>query len=215
VFVGTMIEAWVDAKSAPEVAFQVSALAGYLNAVKPVPPTSYNGKVDAATVVAGIAAQMAPLGAAPEDDGGTTAGVAFRNDGVTAQIESPYLHGTYLDQVQDIADDGNFNWAFVGTVLTIWPVGQSLGGQIVKISPETGMVGYPAYTQTGVHVTTLYNPGLHFGATIELDTDLTPAKGTWEVFTVGHSLESETPGGKWFTFIDCLIANSSASIARI
>ena len=58
VFGGTIIEAWVDGQSAPEVCFRVTAQAGYINALKPAPAISFNGSVDIATVLNQIAQNM-------------------------------------------------------------------------------------------------------------------------------------------------------------
>ena len=40
-------------------------------------------------------------------------------------------------------------------------------------------------------------------ATVNGTSAVRAANGTWNVFNITHDLESETPGGKWFTTIDC------------
>ena len=75
---------------------------------------------------------------------------------------------------------------------------------------DTGMVGYPSYssgTFQGLAVTTIFNPLLRIAGLVEIQSGLSLASGAdmnwssgiWNVFDICHVLESETPGGKWFT----------------
>ena len=78
--------------------------------------------------------------------------------------------------------------------------GQSPGRVVrTKVSPSTGMRGYPAFTSSGIEVTTLFNPTLQYGGNIQVESQLTPACGTWNIYNLAHELESEIPSGKWFT----------------
>lgn len=197
-FTGVIKEAWIDAAKAPDVAFYVKAYTGALDLVKPVPPVSYNGTVDAALIVAGIAAQMTP-------SGGQTGfgGLKFENSGVKVQIAYPYLTGTALEQLRTVARAGNFNCVVDDDTVAIWPAGGVRGGQVPLISAATGMVGYPAFTQNGIQLTTLYNPSLVFGTEIKVESALVPARGRWTIASVHHNLDSETPGGAWFSSVEC------------
>lgn len=201
VFEGTIAEAWVDARNAPQVGFIVSAFDGLLTALKPSQPVSFDGTVDAATIVAQIA---------------QTEGLSFTNEGVQVQISNPYLYGTALSQLQDIARAGNFNCQIVTengvTRVVIWPAGKARGGQVPLISAETGLVGFPMRTENGIELQTLFNPGITFGGQIRVRSVLTPANGDWTVFRVAHDLESETPGGKWFTTLECSIFGQSTPV---
>lgn len=212
-FTGDIVEAWVDMHGAPEVVFVVSAMSGFGAAMKSVPPTTHRGSVDAATVVAGIAAQMSPVGAVADSEGNIVKGLNFQNDGVSVQISNPYLPGTALDQLQSIARAGDFKYLIDNDTLIIWPKNGVRKGLIPLISAATGMVGYPSYTQDGIELTTLYNPSIYFGGIVEVDTELEPAKGRWQVFNVIHELDAEVPGGRWFTYIHCNIFGTEASIA--
>ena len=57
---------------------------------------------------------------------------------------------------------------------------------------------YPRFSDQGVAVTTLYNPGLSFNGQFELRSSVTPANKVWTIYDLTYELESETPGGKWF-----------------
>lgn len=197
VFTGTIAEAWVDARNAPQVAFIVTAFSGLLAALKPTPPVSFKGTVDAALVVSGIAQQ---------------AGYAFENSGVSVQIADPYLTGTAVQQLQTIARAGNFNCIIDNDTVAIWPANSSRNAENLKIAPDKGMIGYPMRTENGVELQTLFNPSVVFGAKVSIESSLTPAKGDWTVFRVAHDLEAETPNGKWFTTLECSILGQEVAV---
>lgn len=191
-FVGNIVEAWADMHSSPEASMYIRASSGYVDLLKPAAPTSYNGSVDAATILSGLALQMTPP-------------LTLENNGVSVQLASPYLPGTILDQIRAVARMGGFNCVIddVESRLAIWPDGGVRGGLDTVVSPSTGMVGYPLYTQNGIQLVTLYNPSLTFGTKVRVESQLTPASGGWSVASVTHDLESVTPGGKWFTRVEC------------
>ena len=188
IFQGTLQEAWIDARNMPQVAFIAVARTGLRQALEPIPPTSYKGTIGIALAMQGIATQS---------------GLEFENNGVEGVTSNPYLHGTARDQIRDLAASAPCNYTIDGTKLIIWPLGGSRGGQIPIVAPETGMVGYPLRTQDGFSVTSLFNPSISFGGAIQVQSDITQAVGNWTVFNLVHDLEAETPGGKWFTNVDC------------
>jgi hypothetical protein len=198
-FTGILSEAWADIQSAPDALFHASAFTGLLEAVKPVKPVSYNGSVDVATVLAGIAAQMQPIR-------------TLENSGVDIRISDPYLPGTLRDQALAVARAAAINLYIDDTVLAIWPQGGSRGGLVPVLSAATGMVGYPQFTQNGIMVRTLYNPSLVFGQTVEVQSALTPANGQWTIAAISHNLDSNVPGGAWFTSIECGLLGQTVAV---
>ena len=70
---------------------------------------------------------------------------------------------------------------------------------IPLISSASGLVGYPTFDGVGVNFQTLFNPAITFGGSVKLVTDVQQAAGEWVVTSVGHRLESEKPGGAWFS----------------
>lgn len=201
-FIGNIVECWADI-SQPDGALYVRAASGYLDLLQPVAPTSYKGGVDAAFVLSGLAARMNPP-------------LTIENSGVNVQLSNPYYPGTLLDQIRAVAQAGNFNCVIddVQQRLAIWPANAARGGQQTLIGPTSGLVGYPTYTQSGIQLTMLYNPTIAFGTEIRVDSQLLPASGGWTVAQVTHDLESEMPGGKWFTRVECgLIGQATPIIA--
>lgn len=189
-FIGTISEAWVDMEGAPDGALMVQGFSGLIDALKPIAPSSFQGQADVANIMSGLAVQM---------------GLTFENSGVTVQLANPYFPGTARTQVEACAAAADINWIIDDGRLAIWPKDGSRGGEIPLINATTGMVGYPAHTQNGIVVRTLYNPSITFGGQVQIESTLTPANGVWTVFAVAHELDAETPGGSWFTQLQCSV----------
>lgn len=189
VFQGIISAAWADLNSAPEVPFIVLARDGGMLATKPIPATSYKGAVDVATIMAGLADQLA---------------LTLENNGVSVMLTNPYLAGDAYAQIRWVAEHAGINFTIENEAqgkgtLAIWPKGGSRGKAAVVVSPETGMVGWPAFTMDAIFVKVLFNPTILFGSQVEVRSELTPACGFWTPVQINHDLESETPNGQWFT----------------
>ena len=216
VFSGFMGFCWQDYNEAPEVSLVISGLAGGLAAIKPVPPISYPGGADVATIMAGIA---------------TTMNMGFENNGVVQTLTDTYEGQTALEQAHSVARHARINM-YIDTiiqngqetglsagVLAIWPELGSRSGPIPTISAATGMVGYPKYQSNGMAFTTLYNPNIRVGGKIQMQSTVGGAasaqgeiggpNGLWLVQSFGgaplvHELSSQLPGGPWFTHCNCI-----------
>ena len=184
VFTGTINNGWTDFQGAPETVFNIEAYAGSVEAVAPIAPSSFSGGTDVATIMAGLAKTM---------------GLQFENSGVSVQLSNPYLPGTGRQQAESVAKAADINWIIDDGVLAIWPKNTARTGSNPTVSPSTGLVGYPTYDSMGVILKTLFNPAIKYGSSIQVQSSLTPACGTWSVYMLAHELESETPGGQWFT----------------
>jgi len=189
VYIGVIQSAYLDGAGMPDVPLMLQTSTTALVASRTIPPSSFRGPVDVATVIAGLATQ---------------AQAAFQNFGVTAQAPATYLSGSAWTQAKRLADTTHTELIIDKETWVIWPKGTARGGQIPLISPTTGLVGYPAFTSGGLLLTTLFNPEIAFGGQIEVQSSLRNATGTWDVFNMSHQLESQTYGGAWFTTIECL-----------
>lgn len=61
------------------------------------------------------------------------------------------------------------------------------------------MVGYPTFDGYGVNARLLFNPAVQFGGRVKVESDVLRACGEWVVACIDHHLESEKPGGAWFS----------------
>jgi hypothetical protein len=194
VFSGGIINAWIDADNAPDVCFVVSSFEGMTDKVRPVIPNSFKGPASVDVLLSSIARQMQPP-------------MGFENNGVDTVLDNSYFPGTLRDQALKIAADAGCEIFFGGpgdNVIAVWPKGGSRGGAILEVSAATGLVGYPQFSQTGITFTTIYNPSLAYGQKIRMRSALgLPADGDWICLNITHNLDSEIPGGQWFTTVEC------------
>jgi hypothetical protein len=190
VYQGQIYRAYGDFSGAPDVVFNIIALASVVDAVKPVGARSYIGAVDAAVMMKDLADTM---------------GLAFENSrNLSVMLTNQYLPGTALQQVKDVAEAADIGYSIEYGKLVIYPKNSYRElGEPIEISPDTGMVGYPSFASQGVSITTLFNHDLVMARKVRIKSDLAPACGEWVTYSVAHSLESETPNGQWFTQVDC------------
>lgn len=200
VFIGQITEGEIDITNEPESALIVSATAGLFYAVAPAEGSSYSGPTDVAVVLAAIAGQM---------------NLEFDGTGLTKQymLSDPHLFGTLMTQAQTICEAWNLNLLIDGNTMYVYdrkgsvplPAGQS----IPLVSPATGMIGYPALSEHGLFVRTLFSPFLNMGQRVEIESTLPYANGTWGVYQLVNELESLVPDGKWETSFHCNWADNA------
>jgi hypothetical protein len=194
-FDGSIDTAWGDFQGAPDIVLHVTALSAGVAAVKSVTPSSYKGSVD----VVEILGDLATLAGFSE--------LSNPNNAVSGiRLSDPYFKGSALEQIRQCATAANIPYTDDRGILDRWPLGGSRVADVPIIGPETGLVGYPTFSSNGLGVQCIYHPGVLMGGQINVKSSLSVANGLWNVFSVGHTLESERPGGAWFTFIDCFRA---------
>jgi len=182
VFAGNIVNAWGDYQTMPDVYLRLQAQSAFINQLKPVPPRSFKGSIDVASVMSQIARDL---------------GYNFENNGVSASLTDVYLPNTGLEQAKDLAHAANIDLYLDDKTLAITPANSPRGELIPEISAESGLIGYPTFDGIGVNFQTLFNPSITFGGRIKLVTDIKQAKGEWIVTSIGYRLESEKPGGAW------------------
>lgn len=191
IFRGQIFTAWADFSSQPESVFLVHGFSALASAYASVPPLSYRGSVDAATVASSIAQQMSPP-------------LTLQNFGVNVQLTDVNLPGDALHQLRRLAAMADFQWSTDEQgVLAIWPRGSARNIDAVSVNPDTGLVGFPSYNDKGVMFSTMFNPSLRVNGPVVLQSASTPANGVWYPFNITHDLESQVPDGRWFTHCEC------------
>lgn len=187
VFSGQITICQIDLNNQPEAVLTVIAQQGLLQSLAPVAPSSYPTGCNVATALSGLA---------------NTMGVTFQNYGVTTVLPKSYFPGTARQQALAIIRSAGINWNNMdGGVLAIWPKGGNIGGAIPVLSPTTGMVGYPSYSNIGVGAKCEFNPNIVYGGQVKIESSISQTQGVWNVYGLSHTLESEFPGGAWFTEI--------------
>ena len=190
----TIFKGWVrysypdfrDPKSASFFVDAISSGGGVIQ--RPRPSTSFKGAVTINQVFTTLS---------------NNANLSLENNGVNGTLYNPYFWGTPWQQIVRAVKAANaFAYNSQETSkLAIWPHGGNrTPNQIYTVSPQTGMIGYPAFQDAQVQVRTQFDPSIQAmepGFPIQIQSDLTAANGKWYVFDVGYMLSSQTPSGPW------------------
>lgn len=188
IFQGQITSAPIDLCGQPDSVINFTAFAGGFEAVQVIPPTSYPGGASVAVIMQ----NFAMLG-----------NYAFENNGVTTMLNRPYFPGTLGEQIMRCAEAAGIEAHITNGTLAIWPRGQArTTPKPIEVSPATGMVGYPVNWNQGIAVRMVFNPQILLGRQVLVKSILPFANGVFTCFNVGHDLESEQPGGDWFTAIN-------------
>jgi hypothetical protein len=186
VYAGNVVNAWADYQSMPDVFFNVQAQTALFSQLRPAPPISVKGTVSVASIMSQLAATM---------------GLNFEKNGVNVSITDPYIPNTALEQAKSLATAANIQLYIDDRVMAITPQNVPRNNIIPVLSATSGLVGYPTFDGVGLNFQTLFNPAVVFGGGIQVQSDLQQANGLWIVTSVSHRLESEKPGGAWFSTI--------------
>lgn len=191
IYEGEISEAFASYKSPPNMYFQIESITGYYPVLLPVKPRGYQGGVNAEQIIKDIADSI---------------GYGFQNNGFSGMLQNPYLTGTAMDQVDQVARamKSTMNIQVDDMVIYVSPKNapRLQGGQVPLISAETGMREYPTFDKHGLRVETLFNPAVKFGGQIYVKSSIPVMNGYWLVNGLTHHLEANKPGGQWLTRIN-------------
>lgn len=203
VFQGVILQAYIDGQDQPHVRFIVTGKPDAGAARKPMPSTTKKGGAQAQSLAQSIASAM---------------GFKFENNGVATTLRNPYLWGTGVSQMRQLAKAAGFEWGIdPGTnVLAVWPKGQSRDGGIPTISPRKSgpgqLIGYPTFSESTVYATAYYDPSMQPFGKFNLESSITAAQGVWRVGQLFLDLEGYVPHGRWqMTIVGQSVGQSPSS----
>lgn len=186
VFSGNIVRAWPEFQNAPDVFLNLQAQAALGAALRTAEPRSYKAPVNVALVISQIASAM---------------GYAFENNGVDVILSDTYLSNTNLEQIKTIAQASNIDFLIDRNTVVILKKGASRKNQIPLLTKDTGLLSYPSFDGTYLTCMSLYNPSIVQLGLISIQSEVIQATGEWQVLSMMHRLESETPDGAWFSII--------------
>lgn len=189
-FSGDITSAWPDFNAAPDVAFTVDAIAGYVASVTPASPLTVQGEVGLDTLMGQLAQDM---------------GFSYTNKGVTGSLVNPAISGGPAEKAWAIARQARFELLMDDGEMVIMPRGA------VRTTPSSapvwrdnsGMKGYPSFSQTGLTARGLYEPAIMQGGCVQIESVVPKASGIWKVVSLRHKLQAHYPGAQeWHTEIE-------------
>ena len=196
VYIGDIMSAYVDAQGMPDVAFVVECQVGVSASVMPATPISFAGQTQVATIAQKIAGLM---------------GFQFQNSGVNTTLSNPYYWGSPRRMLLALAKHAGFEHTEDKNTVAIWPSDGSRSGGGAMISPQTGLIGFPMFDQASVIVRCYYNPNIDIGQTIQIQSSLTAACGSWKVNEISYALDAVTKGGRWEMIVKAIYVASGTT----
>jgi hypothetical protein len=196
VYEGAIFDAWGDFNSAPDVSFNVLAYSAMDIAVTANQASTFKGDNSARSMLQAFANE---------------AGLNFESSGNTdINLTDSVFTGSIKDKITACANAAKLNAVIENNTLRIWPKNESTEDDVIHVSPDNGIVGYPSYSSFAVSLTTEFLPRARLGGRINVSgSALSVVNGTWIIYQVTHSISSLMPNGDWFTVIE--IANRDRS----
>ena len=194
VFLGYANWCYIDANSQPEIALVVQAAAqGEIN-LMPMPDTFINSRTSV-----GLAAKI------------ITRNVdMIVTDYTDFSLPSIYTTGTVGSQLLQLMKATlkvypKFKYDLNYSYLDLFSSDNALDYEIINVSKDTGMIGYPTFTQTGINITTIFNPKFSLQKVINLTSDLPNISGKYQIIDgCTANLSTVIDGGPWTSTIACM-----------
>lgn len=186
VFRGEILHCAPAYNNAPNVPLEFSARAGIIGSLAPTYARSFPGPRLVSDMISGLATEL---------------GYAFENNGVQTVLIDQTLAGTPMEMLQSLKEAANLEMHIdtAENVLSIAPFGMPRESDPIKISKETGLVGWPEKFAYYIEFQTLFNPDVHIGCKIEMESDYPICNGEWFINRSTFNLSCNMPGGPWFT----------------
>ena len=185
VFKGDITAASADFSTAPDVTMKFQALTAGWSVLIADSPTSVQGEATAESLISQFAKE---------------AGFAFVNEGVTESVKNATFNGSPVQKAQAVADEVGCELLMDDETWTIQPWDKPRGDAVL-LKADSGMIGYPSFTQDGISVECFYNPRLKLGGQIKIESIVPRASGYWKITKLSHDLAAYT-NGRWVSRVD-------------
>lgn len=184
VFQGEIVTA-VPSIDQENLVFTMECRCGYYPNLLPTPPVSVQGE----TTVDKLMQQFAK-----------EAGYDYENRGITASVSNSVFYGSPVQKAQQLATQMGIDLLIIDRKFIIQEYETQPKGTIPLISKESGLIGYPSFTNDGIECDTLFNPDLELGGYFELKSILPHASGIWKISKMDTKLSAYVPSGtEWQT----------------
>lgn len=186
VFIGEISNAYPQYNQGADVPLEIEALGGYYPAMIALPPYTFKGSIPAADIVKELAQKME---------------YTFIDEGETKSVLNPYLRGSALQQLVELARNLNLDLVISNGVVKLRK-SDTQRKIVAVISKDISLIGYPSFTPNGVRIKSEYLPALELGDWIEIKSLVPKASGIWQVVSIHIRLTSDMSEGSWFTEIE-------------
>lgn len=191
IFFGSITNCFADFNQMPDAPLIISGNATGFEQSIPSSPFSARGSVDVADIITSIASSI---------------GYTVVNNGVNNKISNPYFDGNPIEQIRKVAKASGINFDPRLGVIYIWPQTGSVDDVKPLFSPQTGLLGYPVFSNFGVTFQCTYSDMIIIGRRCQLETSLPNASGIYTITSATHHLSSWTEGGPWISICRASVA---------
>lgn len=189
VFQGEIVSAVPVFNADGTATFKIDAASGYYPLQKSTQPVSVNTD----TTIVSLFKQFAD-----------EAGYTLENNGVEGSVKNSVFTGTPIQKARQLARQTGVDLLIDNGTMVILPSYlDSREGAVPLLSADSGLLGYPAFTNDGISCKCLFSPLLKIGGMVKIESIVPKATGVWRVTKLHHSLQAyQTAGGDWSTQID-------------
>lgn len=188
IFKGEFTSAFADFTSGPDIAFRIEAETGAYPALIPSKQQSVHGTAAAADLMAQYAKE---------------AGYSFRNDGITSSVRNAVFNGSPLDKIRAVADQVGCELLIDDGMVIAMPAGGTRRGNAVLLNRDTGLVGYPTFTNDGIVCNTIFNHDFKVGGVVRVESTVPRSTGNWKITRLTHSISAySAKDSSWASSID-------------
>ena len=185
VFKGDITAASADFSTAPDVTMKFNALTAGWSVLIADSPTSVQGEAPAESLISQFAQQ---------------AGFNFINEGVTESVKNATFNGSPVQKAEQVADEVGAELLMDDETWTLMPWDKPRGDAVL-LKADSGLIGYPSFTQDGISCECFYNPRLQLGGQIKIESIVPRSSGYWKITKLSHDLAAYT-NGRWVSRID-------------
>lgn len=183
---GNITFATINTDSAPDVSLIITSQMAIVDKLRATPP--FTIPKDQVFNVADIVKFLA-----------TDSGYEFFNYGVDKQITDTKLSGSNIEKIEKLSYDHDFDLYIEQKTITICKKGGERQLKIPIITPNTGLIGYPAPDMRGIVFRCAYDPAVKFGGVVRIADSILgeTVNQDWRVYGLIATLEANIPQGKW------------------
>jgi len=127
--------------------------------------------------------------------------VNFDTSAQDYQLVQQRAVGTPVQQITQVMNQfPNLTWFINLQQLVVRDALAPLNSPAIRVAKDTGMIGYPVYSTSGLTVSTLFDPRIRPGLALDVETEFDFVNRTvWVASVLAHTLDVNLPGGQWMT----------------
>ena len=105
-------------------------------------------------------------------------------------LDNPVLQGGSTDQIYNLGKKLGIQTKIDNGTLIVAKRNSALNKTVLKLSSQSGLLGYPYIDEKGISFTARYNPNFTFGGVVDISSIVPKATGIWKIYSLEFLLEN-------------------------